>query len=303
MQVTQVTEPKLTTMIGHKGISIYRRPENTIPALEGALQKGFSFETDLQKVKDGFILVHDKYIPGLKEEGKYEGRSSLESHYGNGFYFPEVKKLVTDCTVDELVNKTQYKQDLHEKGLTEHAGEKVKLEVTETPKIATFNELILLLKRYPHLKIFLEIKRVDPYATYNDGLEEEVIGILSDGGVLKNIVFNSGNKSTVRNIRGLNSSVPISLDTDFLPIPDLTHNMDMVKKLRDEIALNFWNPPFFEVDKRLLDDTQKLGVEVATWVQNETKKQELDEIRRLKSLGVRYLFTDQAEEALKIYEE
>ena len=77
--------------------------------------------------------------------------------------------------------------------------------------------------------------------------------------------------------------------------------MDEIKRLIDEMGLHFWNPPFFEVDKKLLEDTEKIGVEVATWVQNETIKEELSEIERLKLLGVKYLFTDQAEKAREIY--
>lgn len=288
-------------IIGHKGISIYQVPENTIPALRRAFEKGFLIETDLQKVKDGYVLVHDKYIPGLSEESSYEGRSRLESHYGNGFYFPTSSKLVTECTVDELVSETIYDKIRHEDALSKHAGEPVSLDVSETPKIATFDDFIALLQRFPDSQAFLEIKRPDPYATYNDSLEAEVIQKLASGGVLKNIIFNSGNESTIRNIRSIDSSVPISLDTDYADIPDLAHNMDALKKLRDEIGLNFWNPPFFEVDERLLEGAQKLGVEIATWVQNENMKQELDEIRRLRSLGVKYLFTDQAEKAREIY--
>ncbi len=288
-------------IIGHKGISIYKTPENTIPALKRALEEEFLIETDLQKVKDGYVLVHDKYIPGLNEESKYKGRSKIESHYGNGFYFPATTKLVSECTVDELLTNTVYKKEKHEFALSSHAGEPVSLEIHETPKIATFNDLIFLLKRFPRSRTFLEIKRPDAYATYNDGMEEEIIGILSDNGLLNNIIINSGNESALRNVRKANSSVPISIDTDYADIPDLAHNMNEVERLRDEIDLNFWNPPFFEVDGKLLEAVEKRGLEVATWVQNETMKEELSEIKRLKSLGVRYLFTDQAEKAREIY--
>ena len=287
-------------IIGHKGISIYKVPENTIQALEQALEKGFLIETDLQKVKDGYVLVHDKYIPGLSEEDSYKGRTNIETHDGNGFYFPTAKKLVTECTIDELLTKTVFDKVKHEAALSKHAGEIVTLEATEPPRIATFNDLISLLKKFPSSKTFLEIKRSDT-STYDDGLEEEVIGILSDNGLLDNIIINSCNVSTLKNIRKANSTIPISIDTDYADIPDLTHNMNEAKRMIDEIGIGFWNPPFFEVDKKLLEDTKKINLEIATWVQNETKKQELEEIKRLKSIGVRYLFTDQAEEALKIY--
>lgn len=287
-------------IIGHKGISIYKVPENTIPALERALEEGFLIETDLQKIKDGYILVHDKYIPGLNEESNYEGRSRIESHYGNGFYFPVTTKLVSECTVNELLMATVYCKERHESALSNHAGEPVSLEIHETPKIATFSDLISLLKKFPHSRIFLEIKRPDAYVTYDDGMEEEVIGMLSDSRLLDNIIINTGNESTLRNVRKANSFVLVSIDTDYADVPNLAHNMDEVRRLIGEIGLNFWNPPFFEVDKKLLEDTERLGIEVATWVQNETIKEELSEIKRLKSIGVRYLFTDQSEKAREI---
>lgn len=293
-------------IIGHKGLSIYKVPENTIPALRRALEAGFLIETDVQKVKDGYVMVHDKYLSGPNDE-EYEGRTKIESHYGNGFYLPSGKKLVTECTLDELLKAIFDKAKL-EAALSSHAGEEVCLEITEPPKIATLDDLILLLKQFPDSRTFLEIKRPDAYAVYDDGLEEEINGMLSDGGVLHNIIFNSGNESTLRNIRKINDSVPISIDTDYAPVHDLTHNMGELRRLAKEIGLNFWNPPFCDVDKKLLDDVENLkdeglNVEVATWVQNETKKEELAEIKRLKSIGVRYLFTDQAEEALKIFTE
>ena len=206
-------------IIGHKGISIYKAPENTIPALEMALEKGFLIETDLQKVKDGYVLVHDKYIPGLSEEDKYEGRSKIESHYGNGFYFSGSTKLVSECTVDELLTGTVYSKERHESALSSHAGESVSLEIHETPKIATFNDLISLLKKFPNSKTFLEIKRSDPYATYNNGMEEEIIEMLSDNGLLNNIIINSGNENTLKNIRKANSFIPILLIQTMLMSP------------------------------------------------------------------------------------
>lgn len=293
----------LFNIIGHKGISIYKVPENTIPALRRALEAGFLIETDVQRVKDGkkpYVLVHDKYLPGPHDE-EFKGRTRIESHYGNGFYLPSGKKLVTECTVEELQTRAVFDRARLEASLSEHAGEEVNLEITEPPKIATLDDLILLLKQFPESRTFLELKRPDTYATYNDGMEEEIIGMLQDNDLLANIIINSCNVSTLQNVRNASPDIAISVDTDYADIPDLTHNMNEAKRMKDEIGISFWNPPFCEVDSKLLEDTEKIGIKIATWVQNETKKQELAEIKRLKSIGVRYLFTDQAEEALKIF--
>ena len=301
MKVTSSHSSTAFNIIAHRGISIYEAPENTILALKRALEGGFLIETDVQKAKDCYPLIHDNYILGLGDENLSQGRTKIETHYGNGFYFQDYRKPVSECTLNDLLTKTIFNKARLEAALSKRAGEPVYLELTEPPKIATLTNLIELLKKFPQSKVFLEIKRPDIYATYSDGMEEEIIGIICDNGLLENIIINSSNVSTLKNIRKANSHITISIDTDYADIPDLTHNMDEAKRMRDEIGISFWNPPFYEVDKKLLDDIEKLDLEAASWVQNETKKEELSEIRRLKSIGLRYLFTDQAEEALKIY--
>ena len=304
MKIAPQQSSALFNIIGHKGISIYKVPENTIPALEKALDAGFLIETDVQKIKDGYVLYHDKSIPGPDYNDLDDGRSKIETHYGSGFYLPTGKKPISECTLDELLTKAIFDKAWHEAALSRHAGESVHLELTETPRIATLDELITLLKKFPESRTFLELKRSDQSAIYNDGMEEEIIGILCANGLLNNTIITSSNVSTLKNIRKASSDVVISIDTDYdETIPDLTHNMSEAKRMLDEIKITFWSPPFFEVDKKLLEDTKKLGLEVVTWVQNETKKEELSEIKRLKSIGVKYLFTDQPEEALKIYTE
>lgn len=288
-------------IIAHKGLSIYEAPENTKQALRQALERGFWVETDVQRIKDGrYVLVHDRYLPGPDNE-EFKGRTTLESHYGNGFYLPSGRKLVTDCTLDELLTEAVFDQARLEAALTRHAGEKVHLTVTEPPRIATLEELILLLKQFPNSRTFLEIKRPDTSANYNDGLEEKIIGMLCDGGLIPNVIINTCNLSTLGNVRKASPQIELSIDTDYADIPNLAHNMDEAQRLIDEFGLGFWNPPFSDVDRKLLEDAQRIELKVATWVQNETKREELAEIRRLKSIGVEYLFTDQAEEALKIF--
>ena len=292
---------KSFNIIAHRGISLYKFPENTIPALEKALEAGFLIETDVQKAKDGYVLIHDKDVSGLNDNGLSKGRTNVETHHGNGFYFSSGKKPVSECTLNELLTRTMFDKARLEAALSQQADELIQLELTESPKIATLSDLISLLKKFPNSKTFLEIKRPDIHATYDDEMEEEIIGVICDNGLLENIIINSSSLSTLKTTRRINSHIAISIDTDYADTPDLAHDMNEAKRIQDEVRISFWNPPFDEVDEKLLEATKKIELEVATWVQNETKKDELSKIRRLKSIGVRYLFTNQAEEAKKIY--
>ena len=277
-------------LIAHRGICLYRVPENTIPGLREALEKGFLIETDLQKIKDANVLFHDKFIPGPNDT----------DINGGGFYLPSGKKPITECTLDELRLKAKFDKTKLETLLTEQAGESVHLEINEEPHIATLDEFLSLLKQFPSSKAFLEIKRPELNTTYNDGLEKELIGMVSDLDLINNIIINTSSLSTLENIRKVSSDIEISIDTDFIDGIESAHNLNEAKRLEEELKLNYWNPPFGEVHKELLEDIEKIGLNIATWINHATKQREFEEIKRLISIGVKYIFTDQAEEVKRL---
>lgn len=287
-------------LIAHRGFP-YKIVENTISGLEKALEAGFLIETDVQKVKDGYVLYHNKIISGPNDINSNERHNIFETQYDSGFYLPDGKKPIVECTLDELLNKAHFAQQKHEIALSKHAGEEVHLDLSKTPKIATLSDLISLLKKFPNSKTFLEIKRPNIHIDYKDAMEEEVIGILKDNDLIKNITINSSSLSSLRHVRKASSDISISIDTDFIDgNPDLSHDINEALKIKEEIGISFWNPPFFATDEKLLEDFQKIGLEIATWTQFETKKQELSEIKRLASIGLKYIFTNQPEEAKEI---
>ncbi len=287
-------------LIGHRGICLYKIVENTLPALEKALEAGFLIETDVQKIKDGYVLYHDKVIPGPNDCDLSKEHTIFETQEGSGFYLPGGKKPITECTLDELLNKVQFNKEKHELALSSHAGEEVHLDLTETPRIATLGELILLLKKFPSSKTFLEIKCSDIHLDYNDGAEEEIIGMLKDNGLIKNIIINTSSVNSLRHIRKANPDIALSIDTDFIEgHPDLAHDINKALKIKEELGISFWNPPFWATDEKLLEDFEKIGLKIAAWTQFENKKEEINEIKRLVSIGLKYMFTNQAEEAKK----
>ncbi len=214
---------------------------------------------------------------------------------------PSGKKPITECTLDELLNKIQFNKEKHELALSTHAAEKVHLDLTEAPRIATLGELISLLKKFPDSKTFLEIKRSNIYIDYNDGAEEEIIGMLKDNDLIKNVIINTSSVNSLRHVRKANVNIALSVDTDFIEgHPDLAHDRDEALKIKEELGISFWNPPFWATDEKLLEDFQKIGLEIAAWTQFENKKEEINEIKRLVSIGLKYMFTNQAEEIKKI---
>src|SRR3990167_6495356 len=120
--------PSVFRNIAHRGISVYESPENTRPALRTALDQGFDVETDVQWVSGETFLYHDDYIPGPDD-------SKLN---GGGFYLPSGKKLVYDCSPDEL-RKALFNKAKLDGLLSAQAGEPIKLDLNETPTIATLD--------------------------------------------------------------------------------------------------------------------------------------------------------------------
>ena len=54
-----VKEPAYDTLIAHRGESI-DAPENTLPAYRTAVERGFGFECDIYRAKDGKLFTfHD----------------------------------------------------------------------------------------------------------------------------------------------------------------------------------------------------------------------------------------------------
>ena len=286
-------------IICHRG-SIYEYPENLILSHEAAFRLGFDTETDLQKVKDEHVLYHDDFVPG-PNDNESMARGFLTN--GGGFYFPSGRKPVTECTIDELLLKAQFNRAKLEAFLSHQAGEQIRLKPGEKEvlQIATFDDLIQLVKRYPDRKVYLELKRADDLTAYDDGMEEEVAGIISDNGLLDRFVIVCSNHHVLKNMRKANSAVTIAADPDRPLGTDSLKHLASAIKLRDEIGLKFWEPSFNETTQELLNAILTSGLELVPWVTNENKSEEIEQLKRLKNVGVKYLYTNQAEKAREIF--
>ncbi len=276
-------------IIAHRGISVYKVPENTIPALREALELGFAAEADVQKLKDRRkVLFHDDFMPG-------ESDRDLN---GGGFFLPSGKKPVTECTLDELLLQTRFDSTRHEAILAKQAGEPVQLKISkDTPRIATLEELIELVKEFPNSTIFLEIKRQDKAALYDDGLEKEIIEMIVDNGLQNNFMIQSFNEHSLRNSKN-DKGIPLgALVYSGNPMKPL--DFDKADKLKSEIGVSYWNPTFNETDGTLTSTIAPLKLNIASWVWPENKRTELIEAERLLKLGVN-LITNQAREVQRL---
>ena len=273
------------SFIAHRGISLYKIPENTPEAIEQAFKAGFAVETDIQKIQGGFVLYHDDFIPGPND-------TTLN---GGGFYLPSGKKQTIECTLKDLLLLAQFDRVNHEAILFKQTGERIKLDYKEEPRIATLGDLIYLLKKYPDAKVHLEIKRPIETAIYNDGIEEELVGILKDDGVLEQITIISFNESSLINTRKVNSNIKLGTDI----YGKQATNPQEAKRMRDEIGISYWNPPLKQINLATINafhEISKLGLEIAPWPWGETKRQELDGIQDLiQTFQLRTIMTNQAE--------
>ncbi len=287
---TFISKTSFVTLVAHRGVSLYKIPENTPEAIEQAFKLGVEIETDIQKINGGFVLYHDENIPGPND-------NSLN---GGGFYLPSGKKPIPECTLRDLLIMAQFDRGKHETILSKQAGEKVILTYKEEPRIATLGDLIYLLKKYPKAKVHLEIKRPIETEIYNDGLEEELIGILKDENLVARVIIISFNESSLKNIRKANSSIKLGVDIYGKQALDL----QIAKRMKDELAISYWNPPFKQVNQStigIFNQIEKLGLDVIPWPWIETKKQELDYLQILtKTLRIKSTMTNQFEIVDKI---
>lgn len=276
-------------IIAHRGISVYEVAENTLPALRQALELGFTAETDVQILKDRkYVLFHDDFIPG-------EGDKDLN---GGGFFLPSGKKPVAECTLDELLLQTRFDRARHEAILAQQAAEPVQLKISkDTPRIATLKELIELVKEFPNSTIFLEIKRQDKAALYDDGLEKEIIEMIVDNGLQNNFMIQSFNEHSLRNSKN-DKGIPLGALV-YKDSPMKPFDLDKADRLKNEIGISYWNPTFSETNEALKLQTDRVGLKIASWVWPENKKTELIETGRLSKLGVN-LITNQAREVQRL---
>ncbi len=278
------------SFIAHRGISLYKIPENTPEAIEQAFKAGFAVETDVQKIQGGFVLYHDDFIPGPND-------TNLN---GGGFYLPSGKKQTTECTLKDLLLLAQFDKANHEALLFKQTGEKIKLDYKEEPRIATLGDLIYLLKKYSNAKVHLEIKRPIETEIYNDGVEEELVGMLKDDQILEQVTIISFNESSLKNTRKINSTIKLGADI----YGKQATSLQEAKRMRDEIGISYWNPPFKQINPATINafhEIKELGLEIAPWPWGETKQQELDELQNLiQTFQLGTIMTNQAEIADKI---
>lgn len=263
----------------HRGISLFKIPENTRPALREGLDKGFNVETDVQWTKNGQpILYHDDYIPG-----------ALDLHLnGGGFHFSTIgKKLVYDCTVNEL-QAAKFNTLKHQIHLSIQAGEFICPTLNEAPKIATLDDLLPI---PAGAKVYLELKRPDEQKKFEDGLEQFVVEWIKKNNIRDKVVVISFNVPSLRKVRELDPNIAIGVDV----YDDFGKNPNEAKKLKDEIGITSWHPPLKDTNQKLIDEIHKLGLKIAPWTWNEKMAKELVEIKRVINEGVDGVITNQAE--------
>lgn len=263
--------------IGHRGISVYHIPENTRPAIRRAFDEGFDVETDVQWLSDdrATVLYHDNYIPSKSDKNLN----------GGGFYLPG-KKLVYDCEPDEL-SKAKFSRTKLERLLSAQAGRQIELEINEEPKIATLDDLLPI----PNgRRVFLEIKRAANFVEFDDGMVEVIAAWIKRHKLQKKVVIISFNPHDLSKIRDLLPDIEIGIDI----CGPYAEDLDEATHLRKQIGIKYWNPPFNQTTKELVSAIQrKAKLEVVPWVWGEDMSLELDEIRRLKGLGLRNIITNQ----------
>jgi len=263
----------------HRGISIYKIPENTRAALREGLEKGFSVETDVQWTKsEQPILYHDDYIPG-----------ALDLHLnGGGFRFGTIgKKLVYDCTLDEIQN-ARFDTVKHQIHLSIQAGEFVCLSLNEAPKIATLDDLLPI---PDGTKVYLELKRPDEQKKFEDGLEQSIVEWIKKNNLRDKVVVISFNVPGLYKVRSLDPNISIGVDV----YDDFAKNPNEAKKLKDTIGITSWHPPLKDTNQKLVDEIHKLGLKIAPWTWDEKMAKELIEIERVINEGVDGVITNQAE--------
>lgn len=275
MQVTSVT--KLPRVVAHRGISIYKAPENTPYALRKALASGFDIETDAQWANGKVILYHDDYIPGPND-------SNLN---GGGFYLPKERKLVYDCAEEDLKSVLFDKEKL-ESHLSCQAREPIRLTLEEEPRIATLDDLLPIPE---NCKVYIELKRPNNDTSFDDDLERMVLHWIKQNNLLGKVVIISFNLNSLRKARELDTQVEIGVDAKGRTAKDL----QQIKKLIDEIRITSWHPPIKQTSKRLIEKVHSLGISISPWVWSESKQEELGKILFLVQAGVDGIITNQAE--------
>jgi glycerophosphoryl diester phosphodiesterase len=262
--------------IAHRGISVYKSPENTRGALRTAFDQGFDIETDVQWVGGEPFLYHDDYIPGPSDD----------TLNGGGFYLPTGKKLVYDCSPDEL-RKALFNKAKLEGLLSKQAGETIKLDLNENPIIATLNDLLPI---PDGCKAYIELKRPDENKEFNDGLEETVVKWIERNNLHDKVVIISFNIPGLIKARKLDPRIEIGVDV----YSDFGRNPQEAQKLRDIIGITCWNPPLEDTSASLVDSIHCLGLQIMPWTWNEDKGKEIAEVRRVLSLGVDGVINNQA---------
>ncbi|GEM_PF-1793807 len=260
--------PSVFRNIAHRGISVYESPENTRHALRTALDQGFDVETDVQWVGGETFLYHDDYIPG-PDDPKLNG---------GGFYLPAGKKLVYDCSPDEL-RKALFNKAKLDGLLSAQAGESVSSNLGEEPKIATLDDLLPI---PDGCKVYIELKRPDENKEFNDGLEERVVKWVQKNNLHDKVVIISFNVPGLIKTRSLDPKIAIGVDV----YSDFGKDPAEAQKLRDSIGITCWNPPLEDTSAALIDSIHCLGLQIMPWTWNENKQKEVAEIRRVLSLGV-----------------
>lgn len=177
----------MTKIWGHRGASGYA-PENTLPAYELAAKMGADgIELDVQKTKDGQLVVcHDETIDRTSDH----------------------KGLVRDYTLSELKAMT-FSKTHPEYG---------------DVKIPTLAEVLDYVKNSTSMTINIELKTG---IIFYENIEAETVKMVHDFSMQERIIYSSFNHYSVKKIQQIDPEAEVGLlyEDEFIDVPRYGHEM------------------------------------------------------------------------------
>ena len=258
---------------GHRG-SRMTHPENTIPAFEEALLAGADIlELDLALTKDNHLVVaHDPYINPLiclDPEKKRFTEKPIIYH----MTLEAVKKY--DC--GSLVNPRFPKQ-----------------KIFPNTSIPTLEEVLELAKKnYPNMQFNIETKIFPKYPDITPTPEifvKNILDTIKKYNVEKRVIVQSFDYRTIEKIKKINPNIRTAMLYSDKPV-------DIIATA-DTLNVEIISPKHVWVTKKMVQELQHKGIQVAPWTAN-TKK----DWDRLIEMGVDSIITDSPRELIQYLKE
>lgn len=298
-----------TKIYGHRGYS-EKYPENTMTAFLKAYEAGADgIETDVQRTKDGYlVLVHDESVDRASDGKGRVCDMTLAELRGLSF-----NRLMTDCKDGRIpllsdlleafkgavckgrcITNIKHSQDCEESKVYEAISDRGGEAITDRDSMARTNgDSAATTDKYntdsesdisktePLFRINLELKNsLIPYPN----MEEEVIALIKECGMIEQFIFSSFNHESIVRVRGLCPEAK----TGFLVGGEI---LAEPWKYISGYGVNAYHPSY--ICLRTIEDIEKshaAGVEINTWTVNMGSI-----IRRLCDWGVDGIITNRVE--------